>query len=250
MADEEKNITVVRKKKIIGGHGGAHGGAWKVAYADFVTAMMAFFMVMWLMGSDEETKAAVESYFQGKTFDRDGKGASGQLRGGDASLKMEGANGRFEEKDLEKPYYAAPVSVEEQAVLRDLSSYFEGSAFTRDVDANEVRYTITPRVKFAKGSVDVPLDDESRKLLAKLTYIFNEHDGSIAIEAYADEAQDWALAYGRAISLKRYIESQGISSEKIIPIAGYVKTELGKVAKLDLKDASSARFILKRVRTK
>jgi len=50
MADEKKNqqpVIVVKKK---GGHGGHHGGAWKVAYADFVTAMMAFFLVMWLVG--------------------------------------------------------------------------------------------------------------------------------------------------------------------------------------------------------
>ena len=45
--------VIVIKKKKGGGHGGHHGGAWKVAYADFVTAMMCFFMVMWLLGADE-----------------------------------------------------------------------------------------------------------------------------------------------------------------------------------------------------
>jgi chemotaxis protein MotB len=62
MADKDKATIIIKKIKK-GGHGG-HGGAWKVAYADFVTAMMAFFMVMWLMGSDAETKAAVEGYFK------------------------------------------------------------------------------------------------------------------------------------------------------------------------------------------
>jgi chemotaxis protein MotB len=62
MADE-KSIIVIKKKK--GGHGGAHGGAWKIAYADFVTAMMAFFMVMWLLNSAEsKTRAAIASYFR------------------------------------------------------------------------------------------------------------------------------------------------------------------------------------------
>lgn len=61
MADK-KGITIVIKKKKPHGHG-AHGGAWKVAYADFVTAMMAFFLVMWLLGSDEEIRAAVAQYF-------------------------------------------------------------------------------------------------------------------------------------------------------------------------------------------
>src|SRR4051794_30749450 len=56
-------VSIIIKKKKGGGHGGHHGGAWKVAYADFVTAMMAFFLVMWLMSSDEETKASISQYF-------------------------------------------------------------------------------------------------------------------------------------------------------------------------------------------
>ena len=53
-------IIVIKKK---GGHGGHHGGAWKVAYADFVTAMMSLFIVLWLMGSSEKVKKAVAGYF-------------------------------------------------------------------------------------------------------------------------------------------------------------------------------------------
>jgi chemotaxis protein MotB len=53
---------IIKKKKVAGG-GGHHGGSWKVAYADFVTAMMAFFMVMWILGMDDKTKQAVEGYF-------------------------------------------------------------------------------------------------------------------------------------------------------------------------------------------
>src|SRR5689334_15823960 len=52
---------IIKKKK---SHGHAHhGGSWKVAYADFVTAMMAFFMVMWIMGLSDETKAQIQGYF-------------------------------------------------------------------------------------------------------------------------------------------------------------------------------------------
>src|SRR6476661_4737659 len=59
--DKGKKIVIVRKKKVVGG--GQHGGSWKVAYADFVTAMMAFFMVMWILGMDENVKQAIEGYF-------------------------------------------------------------------------------------------------------------------------------------------------------------------------------------------
>src|SRR5450432_3666128 len=53
---------IIVKKKVHGGHA-HHGGSWKVAYADFVTAMMAFFMVMWILGMDPELKKAIEGYF-------------------------------------------------------------------------------------------------------------------------------------------------------------------------------------------
>src|SRR3954452_6108755 len=60
MSDIPAPIIIIKKKAH---HGGHHGGAWKVAYADFVTAMMAFFMVMWLMNSSEQVKKAVSGYF-------------------------------------------------------------------------------------------------------------------------------------------------------------------------------------------
>jgi len=58
---EKQPIIIIKKGG--GAHAGHHGGAWKVAFADFMTAMMAFFLVMWLMGSDEETKSSVADYF-------------------------------------------------------------------------------------------------------------------------------------------------------------------------------------------
>ena len=53
-------IIIIKKKR---GHGGHHGGAWKVAYADFVTAMMALFIVLWLLNSSQEVQKAVAGYF-------------------------------------------------------------------------------------------------------------------------------------------------------------------------------------------
>ena len=81
MANAEKPIIIIKKK---GGHGGHHGGAWKVAYADFVTAMMAFFMVMWLLNTAEhQTRQSIAFYFRkpgwlqqssGNPFGADGVG--------------------------------------------------------------------------------------------------------------------------------------------------------------------------------
>ena len=60
MAAKDQPVIIVKKK---GDHAGHHGGAWKVAYADFVTAMMSLFIVLWLMGSSEKVKRAVAGYF-------------------------------------------------------------------------------------------------------------------------------------------------------------------------------------------
>lgn len=69
MADQEeqqghKEQPIIIKKKRGGGHGGHHGGAWKVAYADFVTAMMAFFIVMWILAQSPKTRESVVAYFK------------------------------------------------------------------------------------------------------------------------------------------------------------------------------------------
>ncbi|MBU0775979.1 MAG: flagellar motor protein MotB, partial [Alphaproteobacteria bacterium] len=63
-ANEPEPRPIIVKKIIVDGHGGHHGGAWKVAYADFVTAMMAFFLLMWLLGAtNEKQRKALADYF-------------------------------------------------------------------------------------------------------------------------------------------------------------------------------------------
>src|SRR3954469_12280325 len=74
-------VIIIRKKKIV--HSGHHGGAWKVAYADFVTAMMALFIVLWLLSSSEQVQKAVGGYFtdpkgQGKDVGNGLRGAGSE----------------------------------------------------------------------------------------------------------------------------------------------------------------------------
>jgi flagellar motor protein MotB len=68
MDDHQTPVRIVVKKKR--GHGGHHGGAWKVAYADFVTAMMALFIVLWIVGQSEAVRQAVSAYFKDPGFSR------------------------------------------------------------------------------------------------------------------------------------------------------------------------------------
>jgi chemotaxis protein MotB len=86
-ADPVENVRPIIVKKIIEeGHGGHHGGAWKVAYADFVTAMMAFFLLMWLLGATEEKdRKAIADYFAPTIVElKSGSAGSNGLFGGDS----------------------------------------------------------------------------------------------------------------------------------------------------------------------
>src|SRR5215813_4677385 len=75
------NAVVIKRIKK-GGHGGHHGGAWKVAYADFVTAMMAFFLLMWLINTTTpEQKRGIADYFTAQNISRATSGAGGVLAG-------------------------------------------------------------------------------------------------------------------------------------------------------------------------
>jgi len=76
-------IIVIRKKAA---HGGHHGGAWKVAYADFVTAMMALFIVLWLMNASDQVKKAISAYFSDPTGS--GKQTGSALAGSGESLSL------------------------------------------------------------------------------------------------------------------------------------------------------------------
>src|SRR5712671_1132678 len=93
MTNPVQPVIIVKKK---GGHGGHHGGAWKVAYADFVTAMMAFFLLMWLINTTSpEQKRGIADYFAPAAVSASTSGAGGILGGtslGAEGSKMDGSN--------------------------------------------------------------------------------------------------------------------------------------------------------------
>ena len=109
----KRPIIIKRKKVVAGGH---HGGAWKVAYADFVTAMMAFFLVMWLVSSvNEEQRAALFDYFQNPSMQdgRSPKAAPGQLGPGGAStspINLRGGLDAPRTRMTPDPSIGAPVA--------------------------------------------------------------------------------------------------------------------------------------------
>src|SRR6201998_1329917 len=94
----ENAVVIKRIKK--GGHGGHHGGAWKVAYADFVTAMMAFFLLMWLINTTTpEQKRGIADYFAAQSISQTVRGSGGILGGkvlGQDGAKAGGTNSMYQ----------------------------------------------------------------------------------------------------------------------------------------------------------
>src|ERR1700749_1881808 len=105
------NAVIIKRIKK-GGHGGHHGGAWKVAYADFVTAMMAFFLLMWLINTTTpEQKRGIADYFAPQSIAETVSGAGGVLGGkvmGEDNAKAGGATSVFQKSSPSSPSSAKP----------------------------------------------------------------------------------------------------------------------------------------------
>lgn len=129
---DPKNAPIVKKiKKVTGG--GHHGGAWKVAYADFVTAMMAFFLLMWLLNAtSEEQRRGLSNYF-GPAGDLFGAGGTGGILGGQSVE----TDGNFKEARASSPITTGSVKSEASASNTDTDDNDGQGAFEEDLEAEK-----------------------------------------------------------------------------------------------------------------
>ena len=147
---------IIIKKVKKGGHGGHHGGAWKIAYADFVTAMMAFFLLMWLIAAtDEEQKRGIAEYFTPAAFSVSSSGTGGILGG--TGLMVQGPN----QSDPRAPTVVvqiapAPSSSSGEAEEEDVNEFLrrqEEEAFEQAQEAIRDAISADPelRGRFERG---------------------------------------------------------------------------------------------------
>jgi chemotaxis protein MotB len=184
--------------------GGKGGGAWKVAYADFVTAMMAFFMVMWLTSQSQPVKESIASYFREPYRASQSKSDS---PGGPALQKRE-SNGRY-------PPTTSKPSVSEEAyqqVIRPMAMR------TKDGD----RTHIGAAALFAEGSAE--LDAAAQKELSDLAPQLAGKPQRIEIRAHASRKpldpngpypDAWALCYARCQATMQFLKDLGISEDRM-----------------------------------
>jgi len=215
LAQGAQPIIIVRKKKK--GHGGHHGGAWKVAFADFVTAMMALFIVLWLLSSSEQVKKAVGGYFSDPTGH--GKEVGNGLRGsGSESLSIHKDDMDKLKDKLEQAIKSAPA----------LQKIKEHVVFT--VTAEGLRVDMLEGEKstfFESGS---PLPTEFGKdLLETLGQEIGKLPNRLTMEGHTDSRpyvgqegySNWELSTDRANASRRWMQEHGLRADQVTQVRGY-----------------------------
>ena len=221
MAAKAQPIIVIRKK---GGHGGHHGGAWKVAYADFVTAMMSLFIVLWLMGQNDPVKKAVAGYFN------DPRG-TGSLLGTTMTGTGMGIGAST----------ASPTDQNQQK-LQELKEKLEQEiAARKDLQKliKQIEITITPeglRIELIEDkngtfyqSGSAQLSSSGQELLALLASELKTLPNQLLIEGHTDAAQystdanysNWELSADRANSARRLLQQDGVRSDQVTQVRGF-----------------------------
>lgn len=211
-------IIVIRKKS---GHGGHHGGAWKVAYADFVTALMALFIVLWLLGSSEKVKKSVESYFQDPT-------GSGKLAGSTMTGTGEGL--------VLKPEDMAKLKDKIKQAMQQLPKFDQLKSNVEMTVTNEgLRIELLETEKglfFDSGSATLsPRGDEMLRLLAgQLTLLPNKLlvEGHTDAKPYSSDTgyTNWELSADRANTARRVMQASGIAPDQIAQVRGFADRHL------------------------
>jgi chemotaxis protein MotB len=241
-------IVVRRKKKA--GHGGHHGGAWKIAYADFVTAMMAFFLLMWLLGSTSKyDKQGIEDYFNAPLSTlfsgKDGSGAarSSVINGGGRDLSSSRPGEATKSQAQPVPKTTARIAAEDDArrlkqLKEKLMALIENTPALRafkdqiriDITSEGLRIEIVDSLKrpmFASGSSK--LEGYVGVILAQIGASMNDVDNRVSIAGHTDAVpysggqagySNWELSSERANAARRSLIAGGMSEGKILQVRG------------------------------
>ena len=231
---EQQPIIILKKK---GGHGGAHGGAWKVAYADFVTAMMAFFLVMWLVTQSQEVKNNVAGYFNDPGGWGKKQGSQSILKGGQSLLKEPAPpkpSPNMSEQNAREVLKQAGDRI--QSALNQLPD-FESVKDHIEIEMTEEGLRIElieaagaaddSAYFFALGGAD--LSDKGVTILSAIAQELGRLGNKLVIEGHTDSRQyiyknkysNWELSADRANAARKLMETKGIKDSQVGEIRGF-----------------------------
>lgn len=249
VGDNKRPIIIIKRKKVVAG--GHHGGAWKVAYADFVTAMMAFFLLMWLLGAtNEKQRKAIADYFNPTITINRNSGGGGSFFGGDSPFPEESlphngigaTNPRPEELDGKS---SRTARAEEDAKLKEAEESLFGSGGDSSFLENELRHVATRLtdegliieiVDLQGEPLFVGATAEPTKIMVEISKmlvgVFNVVDNKVAYNAHTRAVpivsrtdETWALSASRAMATRHLLEESGLDASRSQRVTGFSSRE-------------------------
>ncbi len=254
MSNEQAPIIIKRKKVIAGGH---HGGAWKVAYADFVTAMMAFFLLMWLLGATtEKQRKGIADYFNPTIPVNKISGGGAGAFGGDSvftentlanngtgagvaleppeQVSEDGTTGKQTEEEGATAGDAGPDPMEE---LQKLLSGKAGESMVSDLLARHVITRLTDEGLIVE-IFDIPgtplfdrdeePTDELSSIVMAIAEVFSLASNEVAVQGHtasvplaARENPVWEKSAARADRVRRLLDEAGIAPKRMQRVTGF-----------------------------
>jgi chemotaxis protein MotB len=230
MAVSSQPIIIKRK----GGHAGHHGGAWKVAYADFVTAMMALFIVLWLMNTSKPVQEAISGYFKDPS-------GTGKLMG-----TTQPPAKTVTKENLEKVKAELEKAIQQMTNFDKLKSQIELTVTTEGL-----RIELLESQKgtfFESGDTDP--NGVGRELLMTIAEELGKIPNKISIEGHTDSEPfsgranytNWELSTDRANASRRLMQQHGLRSDQVAQVRGFADQQPRE--KMDASDPSNRRITL------
>ncbi|HXY26456.1 MAG TPA: flagellar motor protein MotB [Candidatus Acidoferrum sp.] len=210
---------IIIKKKA--SHGGHHGGAWKVAYADFVTAMMALFIVLWLMNTSQKIREAVGGYFKDPT------GTAKQV-GSDMARAAE--NFMVSKDNMEQLKQELEKAIHEVPQLDKLKNHID---MTVTNEGLRIELTESEAGTFF-DSVSSKISEAGTNLLTLLAQELGKLPNKLAMEGHTDSRQyaagstygNWELSVDRANAARRLMQKEGIRGDQVTQVRGFADQRL------------------------
>ncbi len=217
-SDKARPIIIVKKK---GDHGGHHGGAWKVAYADFVTAMMALFIVLWLLNSSKQVQEAVGGYFKDPT------GTSKKVG---SNMLGAGENFIVTRDNMPKLKEQLQQAMQQMTDFEKLKNHIEMTVTTEGlrIELSEAE----SGTFFDNGSA--ALNEDGAALLVTLAQELGKLPNKLSIEGHTDSRPyaptasygNWELSADRANAARRVMQASGIRTDQVSQVRGFADQRL------------------------
>jgi chemotaxis protein MotB len=231
--DKEAPIIVIKKKA---GHGGHHGGAWKVAYADFVTTMMALFIVLWAAGQDTSVRENIAAYFRNPAIVPNavkGSGVLPQSTGvvATADLLANEPSPEREARLLRDAAQQIQTEIEKAPDLRPLMNQIQIKITDEGLRIQIVEKDDTLFFELGSATVKPALTH----LLGIVARALSALPNSVVVEGHTDARQygrerkgysNWELSADRANSARRVLEADGLRQGQIVRVVGFADRDL------------------------